>query len=353
MSEHKVSKIEEFLKHNSLRTIFQYCNSLVGNPTAENIEALKEFLLVKDPSLVGKHSVPKYVSRLFILLGKEGFRILEDLVKVAPGSIYPTSILSTIYAASQGKLLDIPMMDNNADFVLRPEITSEVSRFAQESLTNIVTESLGDADRFLTLVQFVYQETTRAALIDRQINRSIFDIVTKSSLRINEKLLRDFEQLINVERNEEAYHEFLQNNPCLIDPLASKIFNKAKLGIEHVTDFVVKRLDNEYILVEIEKPHSKIFSARDDFSSEFVHAMGQVLDFQEWVENNVAYAQRQLPSISSPQGLIVIGMKRKLSEKQMNKLGRFNINNRGRLRVVTFDEILEQGQTYYENIYFK
>lgn len=348
-----MNKTEEFLAHNSLDSIFQHCNSLIADPTAENIEALKEFLLVKDPRLFGKHSVPKYVSRLFILLGREGFEMLEDLVKAAPGSIYPTSILSTIYAASRGKLLDIPMIDNNADFILKPEITSELSKFAQETLVNIVTESLHDEDLFFTLVQFIYQEFNRAALVDREINRSIFDIVTKSSLRINEKSLRDFERLIDTEQKEESYQQFLENNPYLIDPLASQIYNKAKLGIEHVTDFVIRRLDNEYILVEIEKPNSRVFTRKGDFSFEFTHAMGQVLDFQEWIESNIAYAQKLLPSISSPQGLLVIGLKKNLSDKEISKLNRFNINNRGKLKVITFDEILEQGRTYFNNIYFR
>ena len=81
--------------------------------------------------------------------------------------------------------------------------------------------------------------------------------------------------------------------------------------------------------------------------------MGQVLDFQEWIESNIAYAQKLFPHISSPQGLLVIGMKKNMSGTQIKKLNRFNINNRGKFKVLTFDEILEQGKRYYENIYSK
>ena len=101
MTEKSINDIEAFLANNSLETVFQYCNSLITNPSQENIEELRMFLLVKDHSLSGKLSVPKYVSRLFILLERDGFQILEGLVKLAPGSIYPTSILSTIHAISQ------------------------------------------------------------------------------------------------------------------------------------------------------------------------------------------------------------------------------------------------------------
>ena len=154
----KTQHTEEFLAHNSLEAIFKHCNALIGNPTPENIEALTQFLIVRDSSFHGKHAIPAYVPRLFILLGKEGFEILENLVKIAPGSIYPTRILSTIYSASQGKLTDIPWVDENADFILKPEITNDVSRFAREALINIVTESFSDYDLFFTLIQFIYQD---------------------------------------------------------------------------------------------------------------------------------------------------------------------------------------------------
>ena len=42
--------------------------------------------------------------------------------------------------------------------------------------------------------------------------------------------------------------------PVLIDPLAAKVIDRQRLGLELTTDFVVRRLDNEYLLVEIEKP---------------------------------------------------------------------------------------------------
>jgi hypothetical protein len=47
-------------------------------------------------------------------------------------------------------------------------------------------------------------------------------------------------------------------------------------------------------LVEIERPQDKIFTTSDDFASRFTHAFGQVLDFQQWMDRNVAYAQELL-----------------------------------------------------------
>ena len=78
-------------------------------------------------------------------------------------------------------------------------------------------------------------------------------------------------------------------------------------GLEFVTDFVLRRLDNEYVLVEIEKPHDKLFGRGSDFSSKFTHAFGQILGFQEWVDENPAYARKFMPGIPPPRGLPVLG----------------------------------------------
>jgi len=44
-------------------------------------------------------------------------------------------------------------------------------------------------------------------------------------------------------------------------------------------------------------------------------------------------------------------MRRNLTDKQISKLNRFNVTTRGRVKVVTFDELLEQGRKYLENLY--
>lgn len=63
-----------------------------------------------------------------------------------------------------------------------------------------------------------------------------------------------------------------------------------------VDGYVVRRLDNEYILVEIEKPQNRIFTESADFMAEFTHVFGQVIDFQEWVDTHAEYARHLMPS---------------------------------------------------------
>jgi hypothetical protein len=122
-----------------------------------------------------------------------------------------------------------------------------------------------------------------------------------------------------------------------MDPLASEIVPKQKLGIELVTDFVVRRLDNRYVLVEIEKPHDRLFTTAYDFSSRFTHAIGQIVDFQEWVDNHGEYARSLMPGISSPRGLLIMGLRSSLSERESAKLKRYCINSTS-IDILTYDE---------------
>jgi len=345
-----IEEIKQFIEKHSMDAIIQYCDGLANDPTASNVEELCNFLKARF-YVTERYPIIEHLSQRLIMIGKPGIQALEEVLKSKIPEVREAAILETLFQASKGKLFK--QWNSPGDKTLQAtELCEETSQLAHKSFVNIVMASLNDPSLFFDLVQFMYMRSTRALMND-EVDTSIFDIIAKSVIKINEPILNEYENKITGELTEEEYQKFLECNPCLIDPLASATFNKTKLGDDLITDFVVRRLDNIYILVEIEKPSTAIFTANDDFCSAFFHAIGQVMDFQEWVETNIAYAQKKMPCINSPQGLLIIGMKSKLTEKQKSKLNRFNISTRGRISVVTFDEILEQGRIYLANIYSK
>lgn len=342
-----IKEIQNFADANSFEQIAKYCNDLATNPTASNIQELCNFLKVRH-NLMERHEIIEHISLLLILIGKPGIQALEDTIKSESENVREAMILETLFQASKGNFSKKWSVTGEISFPETLKPSEEISQLAYKSFIDIVIVSLKAPDLFFDLVQFIYMHTM---LGSGEIDTSIFKIIAKSTININESILNEYEGKIQADLPEEAYQKFLENNPCLIDPLASVILNKAKLGEELITDFVIKRLDNIYILVEIERPNTEIFTENNDFCAPFSHAIGQIMDFQEWVESNIAYAQRKMPFISSPQGLLIIGMKNKLSSKQKSKLNRFNISTRGRITVSAFDEILEQGRIYLDNIY--
>lgn len=334
------------------QAILQEMNELIASPSEENIVILKGYLVEKDAGTNEKHVFPYYAARMFLFLGTRGVQILGETINQAPGRILPTAILETLYFASQKKLKEIPLVNNDLPLLLIPVIDDEVAKLATEKLHELVSESLTNRRLFGIIINFIFQqEFTSYEVNDHSLVAFIFQAFRENSIKINKKVIENYQKIIqNPTSSEEDCQKYLFEHPVLIDPLAKEIIPKQRLGSDYITDFVIKKYNDEYVLVEIEKPSTPIFTKSNDFTSKFSHALGQVIDFQEWVETNISYANTQMPSISSPSGILILGMMSTLTELQKKKLRRFNINNQGKVRVMTFDEVLQNSMRLYNNI---
>lgn len=177
-------------------------------------------------------------------------------------------------------------------------------------------------------------------------------LFAEATIKLTPTLLDRFRELIGQELREEEYQVFLRDNPVLLDPLAVETVPKQRLGVEHVTDFALRRVDGRWTLVEIEKPQDGLFTAANDFTAEFTHAFGQVLDFQQWVEMHGEYARSLMPGIASPTGLLVMGRSDSLNADNSGKLERF-VGNSRRIEVITFDDVLAGAELLYRNLYYR
>ena len=110
----------------------------------------------------------------------------------------------------------------------------------------------------------------RQGLLERRREKGLFVLNPKVG-ELTMRQIKEFERLLESELREEDYQRFLADHPVFIDPLASEVIPKQKLGLEKTTDYAVRRSDNEWILVEIEKPQSRIFTKNDNFTAEFTH----------------------------------------------------------------------------------
>lgn len=167
--------------------------------------------------------------------------------------------------------------------------------------------------------------------------------------RLTPALTDEFDDMVAADLPEERYQRFLAENPVFLDPLAEAVIPKQRLGIEHVTDYAIRRHDGSWVLVEIEKPHDRIFTNASDFSRAFHHAFGQVIDFQRWVTANAAYARKLMPDISSPRGLLVIGRRGSLDSREQDKLRQFTHNSAG-IDVLAFDDLAANARLLYRSV---
>ncbi len=328
-------------------------NKIADDPNIDNFEYLKENFIKEGFSIFEKFCYPKYAARIFLFYQYKGIDALVNIFfqeDLKPK--YCTAILGTLYFTSKKQYLNPGVPVNDRFRLKNPPISDELSKYAYKKLFDVTTMSLEHIDHFHQIISFLYlspslsQDDFDGTLLITEI----FSLLRDSSLKINGQIIQEFNKILKDNLKEELYQKFLKKNPVLIDPLAKQILPKYKLGDDYITDFVVKKINDEYLLVEIEKPGDKIFTNNNDFSSQFSHALGQVIDFQEWVESNIAYARTKMPNISSPIGIIIMGRDDDLNEIQKKKLRRLLINMNGKVKVFTYDDILNNANKLLNNI---
>lgn len=337
-----------FIDTASFKAITEELSRLAQAEDPTSIDALTTFLTHKSDDTFGKHFIPRQACRALIQKGPNGIKALRSLIFEVDGFIYPSTIINSIWAASQGNLDLIKMYDMESNPVLNSPLNSDTISAAKKTFHDIIITSISDPVLFSTLINAFYQQTMLNPDSSNLIT-SIVKAITDSSIRITNQKLEDFSDLIEAQVREEDYQIFLKKNPVFLNPIASKTIDKHKLGDDLITDFVVETLESEYIVVEIEKPQDRIFTSSGDFSAAFTHAYGQVLDFISWIDCNIAYAQKKLPNIASPRGMLIIGRSVGLTATQKNKLNYFNLNSQ-RIQVYTYDDILLNARRLYQNI---
>lgn len=165
--------------------------------------------------------------------------------------------------------------------------------------------------------------------------------------------LDEFESLLDKPGvHEEEIKQFLKSEASrfIFGLECVRFHTEHELGAEFQADFVLQYSDARYVMVEIENPNRRLYTKRGQPTADLAHARQQVEDWQQWVEENNAYAQKQLPGCVLPEGLIVIGRRRSLTTTDQTRLTRSNINTRGRLTIRTYDDLLESARAVVANL---
>jgi hypothetical protein len=152
-----------------------------------------------------------------------------------------------------------------------------------------------------------------------------------------------FDNLLNTSTDEEEIQKYLKANPNIIQPF-SNVYAKKKLGDDFITDFVfANTLDQGiiYTFVEIEKANMPIFTKDRDFTKEFNHAEKQTLDWDLWLEKNIAYLKTKLPGLEKPNFLIIAGRSNKFDDDNRALLRAWN-RRRSNAEFLTYDDVLQK-----------
>ncbi len=131
--------------------------------------------------------------------------------------------------------------------------------------------------------------------------------------------------------------------------MAVQIWPEPNLLGSRFPDFVVRRSDNTYVVVEIECPSKNIVTAAGQLSADTTHAEQQAVDYRTYLLRRINDARAHFPGFDNPDCLVVIGKEQGLTDRQREVLRDANLT-RHKLRIVGFDWLAERAKVVAANI---
>lgn len=147
-----------------------------------------------------------------------------------------------------------------------------------------------------------------------------------------EKIALAFSDLIkkeiDISTGEETLQKFIKNNPIVLSYFAPKLTAfKSPIGSKYTTDIVILNSKNELLLIELEKPNTKLKKANNGQHSEITTAFDQVEDWLVEVRKNRASVVDNLKikgltadKVANIRGVIIAGNKNDMDNDFMSKL---------------------------------
>jgi hypothetical protein len=299
--------------------------------------------------------------------GNEGFsHIVRNALSKEGWYAHSSTIRALAYAASgslesfaEGFSKALPKLYERLDFPNGRFKSKEFIEAARRALFEYslntepeVPAPYGLVSQLGTLSVLTYdkEKTERSANANNAYN-AMFCAILSRWFRLNDKSLSGFANILQTQRiSEENVHQYLARHPYILEPFYASIWSKVSLGESLIADFLIRLMDDSYIVVEIEKPSDAIISKNGDLSAKTTHAIRQVLEYRDWIASNELYARKRFDNIWRPTGLVVIGMESNLTPTQAARLKQENESRHGMVKVVGFDWLYHRADAIHNNI---
>lgn len=145
-------------------------------------------------------------------------------------------------------------------------------------------------------------------------------------------------------RDEHALQRILTDRPSLLGIEYREIIPKHSLGGEYELDYAAITTSGFVHCIEIEPSTMHLYTKAGNPRADLVHAEQQVLDWLDWLDRHTEYASSRLPTVLKPTGTVIIGRRADLSDQDKVRLERRNAAWNGTLRVLTYDDLLDQAR---------
>ena len=182
------------------------------------------------------------------------------------------------------------------------------------------------------------------------VAKELISAVSTKWLKFGPPTLAAYQALLhnNVD-DEPTFQKFFCAFPQLLDPMAVQVWSEPDFHGALEPDFVIRRADDTYLIVEIERPSKAIITAANQLTAETTHAEKQVSEYKEFLVERMSETRTHFPRFRDPECLVIIGMEGSLNTQQRQALLNAN-SSRIKTRIVGFDWVLERGQAIISNM---
>lgn len=178
---------------------------------------------------------------------------------------------------------------------------------------------------------------------------SLIPLYESSSVQV---IYRNFAALLDKNLSEENYQQFIEENPLLLHLFSpERLFNKAPVLSLRKTDFAILTSQRELILVELEKPDTKLLKADGGMHSQLQHAFDQV---REWLhtfsEHRLAALEcmgLKKEEVASVKAVVIAGRDLPYDDEHLR---RFKGADHANIKFFTYDDILGSLSTLIQAI---
>lgn len=227
-------------------------------------------------------------------------------------------------------------------------LSTEMQHHARRTLVELVLGARDEDDLLLSLAMVFQRHYAKMDSVNAAKN--LVQAVASRWFAVGDRTLQEYQELIEAFPGDEpSFQKFFEANPQFLDPMAVEVWPEPNLFGSRKPDFVVKRSDGSYLVVEIECPSKNLITKTGHPSADVTHAEHQVTDYRKYMLEHIGNVKNVFPGFSSPDCLVVVGLESALFSDQRLVLASLN-EARHRVKVVGFDWLWERAKRVSKNV---
>lgn len=344
-------KAEDVLRYGHLKELFGFLEECLNANSVEALAAVQRLYEDDYDGITFNAELKAHAAYSLAFWGERGLDALTEAAKRNPSYksiLIALQMLATLAAGeTRPPLYAIGVSQNILDKVNSALATRPSFPDAARHRLNDIVLSIADDDEAASRVGLLIQmfSYTGGGAV-----KQLFAALASRWLAISKPTLTRFEALIQDHPEDEPrFQKFLEAHPQLLDPMALQVWPRPDFHGFKEPDFVIRRTDNSYVVVEIETPAKMLVTGDNQISAQVTQAVRQVMEYRTFLTQRYQEASAYFPMFQEPEGLVVIGLEGTLKDEQRKALLMEN-EHRHRVRIVGFDWIARRAEAITQNI---